>query len=230
MHTHGEGAAFVADDRTNPPIVRRSHRGLGLTGAPGWPSSTSTKAIPSPAVWPGQRRCGRNTVAAAELWKLDIDRACTVRARRRVGPDAVRAAWRYRALGNRPRGTTVPVPRVASSTALALADGGPSTPKVFAELDWLRRPVPRLDDPAPPDELLAALATGDLRAVAPLLYNDLQPAAPGIKTRAAPDTARRNRGRGARRHRVRVRSDARQFLCADQQSAVAVVVEPLAPG
>ena len=70
---------------------------------------------------------------------------------------------------------------------LAFADGGLSTPAVFAEIDRLRRRraaanPPRLEDPEP---LLAALASGDPAQLAPLLGNDLQAAAlsldPGLR-------------------------------------------------
>ena len=71
---------------------------------------------------------------------------------------------------------------------LAFAEGGLSTPKVFAEIDRLRETAfgrgqpPRLEEPEP---VLAALASGDPAQLAPLLGNDLQPAAlsldPGLR-------------------------------------------------
>ncbi len=70
---------------------------------------------------------------------------------------------------------------------LAFADGGLSTPAVFAEIDRLRESAEKslpspLDDPEP---VLAALASGDPAELAPLLGNDLQPAAlsldPGLR-------------------------------------------------
>ena len=64
---------------------------------------------------------------------------------------------------------------------LAFADGGLATPAVFAEIDRLRETAdsdrdapPQLDDAEP---VLAALASGDPSQLAPLLGNDLQPAA-----------------------------------------------------
>lgn len=58
----------------------------------------------------------------------------------------------------------------------ALAEGGLSTPAVYRELDRLRteQPAPA---PAPPDDLLGALRTGEPRRLAPMLHNDLQAAA-----------------------------------------------------
>ena len=59
---------------------------------------------------------------------------------------------------------------------IALAGQGLPTPGVFAELDRLRagRPVP---EPGVSDQLLAALRSGDARAVGACLGNDLQGAA-----------------------------------------------------
>lgn len=59
---------------------------------------------------------------------------------------------------------------------LAVADGGLSTPQVYAELDRMRA---HLDVPSPsvPDTLLAALRRADVDVIAEHLSNDLQPAA-----------------------------------------------------
>ena len=96
---------------------------------------------------------------------------------------------------------------------LAFADGGLSTPAVFAEIDRLREAAgadrslpPRLEDPEP---VLAALASGDPAALAPLLGNDLQPATlsldPGLRR-----TLRAGTDAGALAgHRVRFGSDVR---------------------
>lgn len=62
------------------------------------------------------------------------------------------------------------------SWVLALADGGLSTPAVYAELDRQREtgPVGVVSDPA---DVLAALRKGDAVALGRALRNDLQPAA-----------------------------------------------------
>ena len=66
----------------------------------------------------------------------------------------------------------------------AFAHDGLSPPAVFGEIDRLRDDPqwsgpPRLDDAEP---LLAALATGDPHVLAPLLGNDLQPAALSLRS------------------------------------------------
>ncbi len=64
----------------------------------------------------------------------------------------------------------------------ATADGGLSTPAVYGECDRLRdaagEPAP---DPAVSDALMAALATGDAKALGAALANDLQPAALSLR-------------------------------------------------
>jgi len=66
---------------------------------------------------------------------------------------------------------------------------GLSTPSVFAKLDAMREArgenpakVPKAEVPA---ELLAALASGDAEAIAPLLHNDLQAAAVALRPELA---------------------------------------------
>ena len=63
---------------------------------------------------------------------------------------------------------------------IAVSDHGLSTPDVYAELDRLRAGA----DVAPPsgdDALLRALRSGDARALARCLHNDLQPAALSLR-------------------------------------------------
>lgn len=67
---------------------------------------------------------------------------------------------------------------------VALADGGLSTPAVYAEFDRLHegRPVP---EPEVPDELMAALRSGDAALLGKALSNDLQPAATSLRPEIA---------------------------------------------
>jgi 4-diphosphocytidyl-2-C-methyl-D-erythritol kinase len=59
---------------------------------------------------------------------------------------------------------------------LALSEGGLSTPAVYAECDRLRGRAP-VADPVPTPEMMTALRSGDPRALAAALQNDLQAAA-----------------------------------------------------
>ena len=66
---------------------------------------------------------------------------------------------------------------------LITSAGGLSTPTVYAKLDELREGANLVPETAPqePDELIAALAAGDIGAIARLAHNDLQWAALELK-------------------------------------------------
>jgi 4-diphosphocytidyl-2-C-methyl-D-erythritol kinase len=109
---------------------------------------------------------------------------------------------------------------------LAFADGGLSTPAVFAELDRMRaaeeREAPaRLDDPEP---VLAALASGDPAQLAPLLGNDLQPAALSLEPKLR-RTLRAGTEAGALTGIVSGSGPTCAFLCSSPANAVDVATE-----
>ncbi|MBA8957155.1 4-(cytidine 5'-diphospho)-2-C-methyl-D-erythritol kinase [Actinomadura namibiensis] len=91
-----------------------------------------------------------------------------------------------------------PVP--ASGTfhwVFATADGGLSTPAVYAECDRLREERgERAPWPRASEELMAALADGDAKALGAALHNDLQPAALTLRP-SLRDTLAAGRDRGA---------------------------------
>ncbi|MDT0448710.1 4-(cytidine 5'-diphospho)-2-C-methyl-D-erythritol kinase [Streptomyces hesseae] len=66
------------------------------------------------------------------------------------------------------------------SWVFAVADGGLSTPAVYAECDRLRGTTP-VPDPEPSAALLEALRTGDAAALAAAVTNDLQSAAVSLR-------------------------------------------------
>ena len=109
----------------------------------------------------------------------------------------------------------------------AFAKGGLSTPKVFAEMDRLRADPRRGKSPSrlgEPEPLLAALASGDAAQLAPLLGNDLQPAAlsldPGLRR-----TLRAGQDAGALAGIVSGSGPTCAFLCSSASSAIDVGVE-----
>lgn len=63
---------------------------------------------------------------------------------------------------------------------LALADGGLSTPAVYREFDRLCGEAP-VAEPEVPNDLMAALRSGDVELLGTALTNDLQPAAFGLR-------------------------------------------------
>src|SRR6185503_3844692 len=111
---------------------------------------------------------------------------------------------------------------------LAFADRGLSTPAVFSEIDRLRETAgagrdqpPRLEDPEP---VLAALASGDPSELAPLLGNDLQPAALSLQ----PDlrrTLRAGTDAGALAGIISGSGPTCAFLCSSASAAVDVASE-----
>jgi 4-diphosphocytidyl-2-C-methyl-D-erythritol kinase len=118
-------------------------------------------------------------VAMNVLWELGVPRRDLRSLAARLGSDVPFALHGGTALGTgRGEQLATVLTRDTFHWVLAFADGGLSTAAVFAELDRLRddaRPAPpRLDEPEP---VLAALAAGDPRRLAPLLGNELQAAA-----------------------------------------------------
>ncbi|MEV0591716.1 4-(cytidine 5'-diphospho)-2-C-methyl-D-erythritol kinase [Nonomuraea cavernae] len=104
--------------------------------------------------------------------------------------------------------------------AFAVADGGLSTPRVYAECDALRAvaggevPWPEADE-----SLLAALRTGDARALGARLANDLQPAALALRPELA-DTLAAGRDAGALGALVSGSGPTCAFLAADEEHAL----------
>ncbi|BBZ30081.1 4-diphosphocytidyl-2-C-methyl-D-erythritol kinase [Mycolicibacterium madagascariense] len=119
-------------------------------------------------------------VAMNALWELGVPRRDLHALAARLGSDVPFALHGGTALGTgRGEQLATVLARNTFHWVLAFADSGLSTPRVFGEIDRLRvdptRDQPtRLTDPEP---LLAALASGDPHQLAPLLGNDLQPAA-----------------------------------------------------
>ncbi|WP_405621929.1 4-(cytidine 5'-diphospho)-2-C-methyl-D-erythritol kinase [Streptomyces sp. NBC_01508] len=117
----------------------------------------------------------------------------------------------------------------------AVADGGLSTPAVYAEFDRLTSaadtpaPADPVAEPAADPALLAALRTGDATALAATLTNDLQPAAlslrPSLATTLATGTSA-----GALAALVSGSGPTTAFLTKDEESAATVAEALLASG
>ena len=129
-------------------------------------------------------------VAMNTLWELGVPRRDLHTLAAQLGSDVPFALHGGTALGTgRGEELATVLARNTFHWVLAFADRGLSTPAVFSEIDRLRETAgagrdqpPRLEDPEP---VLAALASGDPAELAPLLGNDLQPAAlsldPGLR-------------------------------------------------
>jgi 4-diphosphocytidyl-2-C-methyl-D-erythritol kinase len=166
-------------------------------------------------------------VAMNSLWELGVPRRDLHSMAAELGSDVPFALHGGTALGTgRGEELATVLTRNTFHWVLAFADGGLSTPAVFAEADRLREAEdrtlpPRLDDAEP---VLAALASGDPASLAPLLGNDLQPASlsldPGLRR-----TLRAGVEAGALAGIVSGSGPTCAFLCASATSAVEVGAE-----
>ena len=160
------------------------------------------------------------------LWELGVPRRDLHALAAQLGSDVPFALHGGTALGTgRGEELATVLARNTFHWVLAFAEGGLSTPAVFAEIDRLRDTAgsgrdqpPRLEDPEP---VLAALASGDPTELAPLLGNDLAPAAvsldPGLRR-----TLRAGSEAGALAGIVSGSGPTCAFLCASAASAVDV--------
>lgn len=165
-------------------------------------------------------------VAVNALWELGVPRRDLHALAAELGSDVPFALHGGTALGTgRGEQLATVLARNTFHWLLAFSPGELSTPKVFAELDRLRsdedRQPPRLDDAEP---VLAALASGDARELAPLLGNDLQPAALSLDPRLR-RTLRAGLGAGALAALVSGSGPTCAFLCHSAAAAVDIGVQ-----
>jgi 4-diphosphocytidyl-2-C-methyl-D-erythritol kinase len=163
------------------------------------------------------------------LWELGVPRRDLHALAAQLGSDVPFALHGGTALGTgRGEELATVLGRNTFHWVLAFADGGLSTPAVFSEIDRLRETAgagrdrpPQLDDPEP---VLAALASGDPAELAPLLGNDLQPAAlslyPGLRR-----TLRAGADAGALAGIVSGSGPTCAFLCTSAPAAIDVGAE-----
>lgn len=163
-------------------------------------------------------------VAMNALWELGVPRRDLHAMAAELGSDVPFALHGGTALGTgRGEDLATVLARNTFHWVLAFGAGGLSTAAVYAEIDRLRETgvPPRVADPEP---LLTALSAGDPRALAPLLGNDLQPAALSLR----PDLRRTLRAgdeAGALAGVVSGSGPTCAFLCASAQSALDVSAE-----
>jgi 4-diphosphocytidyl-2-C-methyl-D-erythritol kinase len=166
-------------------------------------------------------------VAMNNLWELGVPRRDLHALAARLGSDVPVALHGGTALGTgRGEELATVLARDTFHWVLAFGETGLSTPAVFTEIDRLRdstgRSLPaRLDDPEP---VLAALASGDPARLAPLLGNDLQPAAMSLDPRLR-RTLKAGTDAGALAGIVSGSGPTCAFLCASATSAVDIGAE-----
>jgi 4-diphosphocytidyl-2-C-methyl-D-erythritol kinase len=168
-------------------------------------------------------------VAMNTLWELGVPRRDLHTLAAQLGSDVPFALHGGTALGTgRGEELATVLARSTFHWVLAFADGGLSTPAVFSEIDRLRdtagagrKQPPRLDDPEP---VLAALASGDPAELAPLLGNDLEPAALSLDPRLR-RTLRAGIEAGALAGMVSGSGPTCAFLCTSAAAAIDVGAE-----
>ncbi|GAA1481540.1 4-(cytidine 5'-diphospho)-2-C-methyl-D-erythritol kinase [Gordonia sinesedis] len=170
-------------------------------------------------------------VAVAELWNLDVGRDELDEIAAGLGSDVPFALHGGTAIGTGRGERLMPVlARGELHWVLAFARDGLSTPQVFRELDRLRDSRSEADSgagdavPERPDRLVQALAAGRPADIAPLLHNDLQPAALSLRPTLR-RTLRAGLDAGALGGLVSGSGPTCAFLVADEHSAIEVAAE-----
>ncbi|MGN0101517.1 MAG: 4-(cytidine 5'-diphospho)-2-C-methyl-D-erythritol kinase [Dietzia sp.] len=251
----GPGAPQVPTDRTNlaaravdllreeagsdARIAIRIHKGVPVAGGMAGGSADAAAAL----------------VATDRLLGLGLGRAALEERAARLGSDVPFCVRGGTAMGTG-RGETLATllhARTEQHVVVAVADGGLSTPTVFAELDRLRaerspagaggasgelphagggsRELPRagggsreLPRAGGVEPLVEALAGSDPAAVADLLVNDLEPAALSLRP-ALRKTLRAGQEAGALHGMVSGSGPTCLFFCSDRDHAIAVAAE-----
>lgn len=160
-------------------------------------------------------------VAINSLWELNVPRRDLRVLAAQLGSDVPFALHGGTALGTgRGEELATVLSRNSFHWVLAFADGELLTPKVFKELDRLRKAgdPPRLAEPGP---VLAALAAGDPEQLAPLLGNEMQAAAVSMNP-ALRKALRAGVEAGALAGIVSGSGPTCAFLCTSAASAVDV--------
>ena len=120
-------------------------------------------------------------LACARLWGVDVDTASLAAIGARLGSDIPFCLYGGNALGtgHGERIESLPV-GATLHWVVAVADGQLSTPRVYSELDYLRAAGVG-EYHGDTDALVTELRVGDAESVAPLLHNDMQAAAIGLR-------------------------------------------------
>jgi 4-diphosphocytidyl-2-C-methyl-D-erythritol kinase len=141
-----------------------------------------TKSIPvAGGMAGGSADAAAALVACDALWQTGLSRAELADLAAALGSDVPFSLVGGTALGTGRGEVLTPVlARGRFHWVVAIAEGGLSTPEVYAECDRLRRGTP-MPEPRVADALMAALRTGDADALGAALHNDLQEAACSLR-------------------------------------------------
>lgn len=224
LQTVGEGAQQLPADSRNLAWQAAELMAEHVGRAPDV-EITIDKSIPvAGGMAGGSADAAAVLVAMNTLWELGVPRRDLHTLAAELGSDVPFALHGGTALGTgRGEELATVLARSTFHWVLAFGASGLSTAAVYGEIDRLRAAgePPRLDDPEP---LLGALAGGDPRELAPLLGNDLQPAAlsldPGLRR-----TLRAGAEAGALAGIVSGSGPTCAFLCESAAAALDVGTE-----
>lgn len=222
----GPGAGQVPADRTN--LAARAVELLrDEAGSDARIAIQIRKGVPvAGGMAGGSADAAAALVATDRLLGLGLGRAALEERAARLGSDVPFCVRGGTALGTG-RGeelATLLHARVEQHIVVALADGGLSTPVVFAELDRLRAERTDLTRAGDTASLVQALAGDDALMVSDLVINDMEPAAlslmPGLRR-----TLRAGEEAGALHGMVSGSGPTCLFFCRDREHAISVAAE-----
>ncbi|MER5226634.1 4-(cytidine 5'-diphospho)-2-C-methyl-D-erythritol kinase [Streptomyces flaveus] len=225
----GPDAAQVPLDHTNL-AARAAQKLAERHGRPADVHLHITKDIPVAGGMAGGSADGAGAlVACDELWGTGASRAELLDICAELGSDVPFSLVGGAALGTG-RGEKLRPLEVGGTFhwVFAVADGGLSTPAVYAEFDRLNEGV-EVPEPVASEPLLDALAKGDPTALAVTLSNDLQPAALSLRP-SLTTTLTTGRTAGALAALVSGSGPTTAFLTRDADSATNVAQALLTSG
>ena len=221
LQVFGEGAAEIPTDERNLAWQAAELMAEHVGRAPDV-EITIDKSIPlAGGMAGGSADAAAVRGAMNELWELGVPRRDLHAMAAQLGSDVPFALHGGTALGTgRGEELTSVLARSTFHWVLAFGAGGLSSGAVYAEIDRLREvgSPSRLADAEP---LLTALSSGDPALLAPLLGNDLQPAALSLEPELR-RTLRAGTEAGALAGIVSGSGPTCAFLCSSADAAVAV--------
>jgi len=157
--------------------IRAAKALAALSGYQGGAKITIDKQVPvGGGMGGGSADAAGALVALNVLWQTGLDLAQLLAVAAPLGADVPFALLGGSAIGRGRGDHLTPVPSGIFHWVVLPSPVHLSTPQVYATLDALRGDEAVAAPREPSDEFLAAMASGDATALAPLLVNDLAPA------------------------------------------------------
>jgi 4-diphosphocytidyl-2-C-methyl-D-erythritol kinase len=221
----GEGAGALALDRTNL-VLRAAELLASSVGRPALARLHLRKQIPLAAGLAGGSADAAATLVALDaMWQLGVGRDQLALMAASLGSDVPFLVLGGTALGTGRGEVVSPVlaPGNVWHWVIAFAEGGLSTPEVYAELDRMRDAGLAPESVGTPDVLLAALRQRDAGVLGKAMGNDLEPAALSLRPELR-ETLAAGVKAGALGAMVSGSGPTCVFLCRDAAHAGAVAL------